>query len=446
MLIGHPPKKEFGRVVCKSILSLSIFSRYPLMRLGRRTHGFTLVELLVVIAIIGVLVGLLLPAVQAAREAARRMSCSNNFKQIGLGIHNYHAAYNMLPKHGTGTHPDTPLQIWIPFGSGNWAPNGPANNMRLSMLVPLLPFIEQQALWEQISNPLALNSDGTLRMPLPWPAFGPTPDVIDYGPWPTETPTFRCPSDPGVGLPALGRTNYSVCAGDSSNFIRDGYHWVRNGRPLPYDATAGSANHSNASHRGVFVAGRNMSFRDILDGLSNTIAMGEIATDLGDRDIRTIITDGTQNNRNNLINNPSWCRDQTAGPNAFIDPLRPQYWHTDTNLRSAISARGYRWADSFPLYTMCTTILPPNTELCSMGSLDRDLVCSPSSRHQGGAHVLMADGAVRFITDSIEAGDRRAPMVRNGGTGATSPGSMSPYGLWGSLGTRASKEIISEEF
>ena len=74
------------------------------MKYSKHNRGFTLVELLVVIAIIGVLVGLLLPAVQAAREAARRMSCSNNFKQIGLGIHNYHSAYKQLPKHGTGTN------------------------------------------------------------------------------------------------------------------------------------------------------------------------------------------------------------------------------------------------------------------------------------------------------------------------------------------------------
>ena len=72
-------------------------------RLRKHQQGFTLVELLVVIAIIGVLVGLLLPAVQAAREAARRMSCSNNFKQIGLGIHNYHSAFKQLPTNGGGT-------------------------------------------------------------------------------------------------------------------------------------------------------------------------------------------------------------------------------------------------------------------------------------------------------------------------------------------------------
>ena len=171
------------------------------MKTQRRMRGFTLVELLVVIAIIGVLVGLLLPAVQAAREAARRMSCSNNFKQIGLAIHNYHSAYKQLPKHMTGTN-ESPANAW-------WRASNNSNRRRLSMLVPILPFMEQQALWEQISNPNAERTDGNTGAAIgtpvnPWPAMGPTPDRIQYIPWFTEIPTYRCPSDPGIGR-ILGR-------------------------------------------------------------------------------------------------------------------------------------------------------------------------------------------------------------------------------------------------
>ena len=115
----------------------------------RNRAGFTLVELLVVIAIIGILVGLLLPAVQAAREAARRMSCSNNFRQVGIAIQNYHSAFKRLPMHGGGTGMDyqagTTLAAYSPR----------TNQKSLSFLAGLMPFMEQQALWAQISNPLA---------------------------------------------------------------------------------------------------------------------------------------------------------------------------------------------------------------------------------------------------------------------------------------------------
>ena len=160
-----------------------------MIREPRNRKGFTLVELLVVIAIIGVLVGLLLPAVQAAREAARRMSCSNNFKQIGLGIHNYHSTYKQLPKHGTGTKRGT---------AGNATNN--YNRLFLSYLVPILPFVEQQALWEKISNPSVETVPGT-SMPGSvlggmWPPMGPSPWRTQYVPWMTQVPTYRCPSDP----------------------------------------------------------------------------------------------------------------------------------------------------------------------------------------------------------------------------------------------------------
>ncbi len=197
-----------------------------------RSNGFTLVELLVVIAIIGVLVGLLLPAVQAAREAARRMSCSNNFKQIGLGIHNYHAAYQQLPVHMGGTRRVPPTGSWFSSYGDD------CNMMMLSVFVGLTPFIEQQAVWEQISNPnsVDLSAPGTTRSPS-WPAMGPTPTDEDnavvivntrntaYPPWMTEIPTLRCPSDPGVGQPAMGRTNYAACLGDALHFTDNGPYW-----------------------------------------------------------------------------------------------------------------------------------------------------------------------------------------------------------------------------
>ena len=139
-------------------------------RARQQERGFTLVELLVVIAIIGVLVGLLLPAVQAAREAARRMSCSNNFKQIGLAIHNYHSAYKQLPTQGAGTG--------IGLNTPNWWQRGnDCSKECLSALVGLTPFMEQQALWEKISNPstetvtgAAPPGDTNLTAPQRWPA------------------------------------------------------------------------------------------------------------------------------------------------------------------------------------------------------------------------------------------------------------------------------------
>ena len=407
----------------------------------RQSLGFTLVELLVVIAIIGVLVGLLLPAVQAAREAARRMSCSNNFKQLGLGIHNYHSAYKQLPIHksGTGTN------------GGNWFNSSlTQNNGQLSMIVGLVPFVEGQALWEQISNPLLADANGPTDMTgdeTQYNAMGPTPDGNGiavsannfYTPWATELPFLRCPSDPGRGLPAFGRTNYAACLGDSPFLGNTGP------RNISWIVAKDEATNSRRSQRGMFVPGQKAAFRDCLDGLSNTVMMGEIKTDLGDMDISTDTVAIAMSATGNPIvgtGAPTLCSLNTA-----INSERPQFWNATTT--NAAERRGFRWADGNCIFSVMNTILPPNSANCSITATHSETgsqtsgVFSASSRHQGGAHILMGDGAVKFITDSIEAGDNNAVPVPSANFPA---GARSPYGLWGSLGTRASKEVIDEEF
>ncbi|MGB7327657.1 MAG: DUF1559 domain-containing protein [Rubripirellula sp.] len=416
--------------------------------LKKPVHGFTLVELLVVIAIIGVLVGLLLPAVQAAREAARRMSCSNNFKQIGLAIHNYHSAFKRLPSHMEGTSKHNP--------AANWFTTQEVSNQRsLSIFVPLTPFFEQQALWEQIANPNMtdlLSATGLRPTGQPWPAMGPTPTDdtnpggsvtarnSGYQPWMTEVQTLRCPSDPGSGLPGMGRTNYAACIGDAM-------HYLDTGKVL-YNLT-GTWTYGPekilASGRGVFIPRESMRFRDILDGTSNTIMAGEIATYLGDRAKTGIGKTISGSQASSLQANPTFCT--TLSPS--IDPLRPQFWATGaTNIMPANKGRGMRWASGMHPYSVMQTIRPPNSELCLLFGDTGSGAVPPSSYHQGGVHVLMSDGAVRFVTDSIEAGNQTNGTViaaYDGGTGSRAPGSPSPYGLWGSLGTRASHEVVDSE-
>ncbi|EMI21107.1 secreted protein containing DUF1559 [Rhodopirellula maiorica SM1] len=394
-------------------------------------------ELLVVIAIIGVLVGLLLPAVQAAREAARRMSCSNNMKQLGLSLHNYHSAFNMLPPSTGGTNSFKGPTRDPDSNNPGTVDDSKQNRAYLSWVVGLLPYFEQQALWEQISNPLVVGSSS-------WPPMGPSPERSSaYPPFRAKVAALRCPSDPGIsGDGDRGRTNYACCVGDSSIVPNWSY-----GNGIAVSA-----------HRGVFRPFKPLRFRDVLDGLANTIALGEIATSLDDLEIKGGVRAGISSG--GMYADPfSTCFGNTS---SVIDPARPQFYRNQTYWTGStgnLSRRGHIWASGTLARSGFNTIAPPNRPSCSGGSgnprnfpnsvANGNGVFTAGSQHQGGVHVVMADGAVKFITDSIESGDKDGETV--GRTIDTSssfspPGSKSPYGLWGALGTRASKEVIDGEF
>ena len=164
----------------------------------------------------------------------------------------------------------------------------------------------------------------------------------------------------------------------------------------------------------------------------------EITTDLGDGDRRT---SGSLLNQWAVVHDaPNLCRGQ-------LDADRPKYWSDaigTQNYGTSDEKRGYRWADGAALYTGFNSILPPNREVCLAGGESGIGMVSASSRHHGGAHVLMADGAVVFITDTIDTGDLSIGTVIQEGVGRRAPGSPSPYGLWGALGTRAQRDVVEE--
>lgn len=402
---------------------------------SRKRHGFTLVELLVVIAIIGILVGLLLPAVQAAREAARRMSCSNNFRQVGLAMHNYHSAHKRLPTHLTGTD-----------SRGNIDNvDDTSNRVRLSFLVGLTPFMEQQAIWDEIVNESTQTVDGTTPPPSTgrWPAMGPGPVRLNYVPWATEIPTLRCPSDSNGGSPGGGRTNYAACLGDGIDRVDHGgknqLGVFRNSPNGTQTAEEGwMVTRAKASNRGFFWGRTQMRFRDIQDGLSNTIAAGEIATNATDRLVKSTVARGQDSE--------TMKADPQAVADALVNPDDPAFLlDSGFDVYNGSFARGSRWADGRPTVTTFQTILAPNKPSFLASNDFSDPCLAASSYHQGGVHVLMGDGAVIFMSDSVDAGDgyHRAPE-RSGGEGVKA-GMKSPFGLWGSLGTRNGRETIEEE-
>lgn len=228
----------------------------------RTRPAFTLVELLVVIAIIGVMVGLLLPAVQAAREAARRMSCSNNLKQIGLALHNYHDTYNGFPPGYINNPPALSGPVAGDYSQWAWG-------------AFLLPFMEQAALSEQLSV-------GDINLSAALTPGGPFDRTAALA---TPVSAFICPTDSGPMVhetaDALRDSNDAWQNVAKANYVgvNTTRRWHSGGRLTGPDVGKpsqwGTPPNNNNKPNGCFFRDRSINMRDILDGTSNTMMIGE---------------------------------------------------------------------------------------------------------------------------------------------------------------------------
>lgn len=341
----------------------------------RQRYGFTLVELLVVIAIIGILVALLLPAIQAAREAGRRTSCGNNVKQLVLGMHNYHDAYNMLPiQYGTFDNPfrTSPPISSVAFQNAQYN----VNNTGKSWMVSVLPFVEQKNLYDKI-----VWVDPAVTNPLTGTTPGPATLTNAYNTEVAMTAIkgYLCPSDgdngkgryrsranvgaTGVNTQgAWGINNYKACAGANwgsnrgspcpASFAQAAGHESRLPSPWP--------NSNDGLNRGNGIICRNADSRQenfhdlafITDGTANTFAVGEAV--------------------------PRWCTHTWW------------WWFNGTTATCGI-----------PLN------FKPSDVLAGTQSLDTcwgnwQANYSFMSRHPSGALFGMCDGAVKFVPDSVD--------------------------------------------
>jgi prepilin-type N-terminal cleavage/methylation domain-containing protein len=334
-----------------------------------RRRGFTLVELLVVIAIIGVLVGLLLPAVQAAREAARRMQCSNNLKQLGLAIHNYESAYRVLP-----------------FGKGASYVGAPVY-ARWSQHAMILPYLEQSALYNTIDFRLPPDTPGmggvVPFMPAYTNAIGTNAAACR-----TPVPGFFCPSDQAPSDVWQAQNNY---VGNQGGWLCD-----RSDQPGgPGDISP------NEVQTGVFYYLSKVKFAGVTDGLSNTVFFSE-----------KIRGQGTPNTRTDLfVIPPQTTLDATFATCKSINTL------TATPLTSKY---GYSWVMGENCCSQYNHVSTPNTNSCGgtgfQGSMtNMAMQVSAASLHTGGVQCMMGDGSVRFVTNSIDLNVWRAVGSRASG-------------------------------
>lgn len=299
--------------------------------------GFTLVELLVVIAIIGILVGLLLPAVQAAREAARRMQCSNNLKNVSLACHNYHDTYKTFP---TG---------WV----NQTLPTMAATDSKWSWGALILPFIEQAPLHDQLNvGGRRIAADLTN-----------TTTLVSM-----QTPinTFKCPSDVAPDVNNQAYRQLRNTAGTNVDVATSNYVGTNSVGDVIINGLLGgvSGGTSAGGHQGLFQENSAVRFRDILDGASNTLLFGERRWQHKDSTTGAFVVDGAAN--------VYGVQQTTTGTVSSLNQ-----W-----ISSAVGTSRGRINYGLGVQHVANS--------------------SFSSYHPGGAQFALADGSVKFVTETVE--------------------------------------------
>jgi len=372
----------------------------------QKKTAFTLVDLLVVIAILGVLIALLLPAVQAAREAARRMQCNNQLKQLTLAVHSFHDVHSRFPNYG-----NDPIFV-------------NKNLSRYSFMYALLPFFEQTAFYDagvSITNGHAYDSVNKKKIDM-----------------------LLCPSDETTGVPAGGsgadesKSSYRgsmadlVCQAGELKRFSSPRSWLRQG--------------SRALDGSAITGGGQIGLEAVTDGTSNSVALTE-----------GVIWDKTANNQPNASFKANVAAVSTFFFNETPDvcsKVKGKGEHMASGYKTAKAIDdvrlGWRWSDAYMTFSnIVFTLLPPNSPSCDTNESSTSAYhkggASASSYHSGGVNASLLDGSVRFISDTINVKNLDvacdgtdippgSPVAKNAGANVA-VGATFSYGVWADIGS-----------
>ncbi len=310
------------------------------MRTRTTDRGFTLVELLVVIAIIGILIALLLPAVQAAREAARRSQCSNNLKQLGLAVHNYHDTFKVFP----------PGVVAARLNAGTTFPTN------MSWMPLLLPFMEQAPLYDQLQPYIVTRASSNF------------PSAIMN----TVIAGLTCPSDPNKGKKTTIHGEADPPPDNNDGFC--GNYLLCNGSEQVTEGTGGNSFRMN----GMFYYLSNTNMAMVIDGTSNTVMSAEV-----------LVVPETSTSHRDWRGRYYRAEHLSSIFSTYLPP----------NTTSADLCRTCQAGS--PYYAPCTASTPTQ-------------VLYARSRHPGGVQAGLADGSVRFVSETVNTATWQAAGTREG--------------------------------